>query len=1228
MSGYGLSSWMQDALRAPEPPLERGTRIGKRYQILRRVGAGGFGAVYEAVDRKLGRRVALKLMAPSHLSRLGAEQRRTYVRTFQREARITARLPHPNIVVVHDVKTARTLYRGREAIESKWTGTPFLVMELLEGETLFERIQRGALSVEGALELLDGLCQGVAYAHDSGIVHRDLKPANVFSCADGRLKVLDFGIATADERAWQGIGANDRIGTPGYMAPERVRGEANDERADVFAIGVIAYEMLSGERPFEDDAAPIGAASLRTTTRDVPPALDDLVRRCLAPTPDGRPASASAVLAEVRRIAAAHGVGTRSVVEIEATDDREPFPGLAAFREDQSLFFFGRSHEIRELVARMGPSRRWLAVEGASGVGKSSVVRAGLLPAIRCGWIAGGPTSWRAAVIRPGDDPAGALRAALGTTSDDPVREVAEDLDSDEGLLIVVDQLEELFRAPETRAALELDRWLTDAVTLDAPIYLVTTMRTDFAQEVSRLPGLGPLLNDAAARYQLRPLTGAALRQAIVGPAALTGTTWAPELPDRIIADAGNEPGSLPLVSHALRTLWVDCGGRTITVEAYERIGGLGGALARSADAVLEALGEEGRVRARTLMLALVVSGRDQPDVRRTIPYERAVEAAGGGAEAKRVLSSLADARLIVVADDHVDLVHEALLDKWPQLRRWVDASRRDLERREELRTAALAWHTAGRPEDGLPRGGQLAYYRSAEAEDRTARAFVDAAVAAEELRRSRSAREFRRRVFALSVALALALVLAVWAMFERAEAEAQRVIAERRRAEAKQVADRLVHDLDDQLARIPGTSGARGELLDTAGDLLDRLNGDDGSSLEVIASRVRSHRKRASLASRYEAHDLAVRELLEAERLGRRRVALAPDSVDAKLELAKTLRELHWQDRSDLDYALARTRNADARELLVPVVQADADDVAARRILIDVLGDQQSLCEGVGPFETAVEATEAYERLLAPLLEATPDDEDLERLVRMHVGRATLASRMGEVDEAFAELDRARAASERRAPQDALAAVDGRSWLHLRAGEYAAEARRFEQARVELPRALDVLEIAQRERPGRRATHLRIVVARCGLGEALIHAGELDAAQSQFAQALAAMDAQMKLDPTNPRFSYYFGHAHLGSARLQLARFAPFEAANEAALSVESFSRRWRRSETIDNGVNLAEALLIYATAREMAGDAAAARDALNEVFAIVERFEAWNQLARGRWIQDRAQDLDRSLR
>lgn len=1230
MTSYGLSSWMQDALRPPEPPLERGTRIGRRYRILRCVGAGGFGAVYEAVDRKLQRRVALKLMAPRHLSGLASEQRRAYVRIFRREARIMARLPHPNIVVVHDVRTARKFYRSGEAIESKWAGTPFLVMELLEGETLLRRIQGGALSVEDTLVFLDGICQGVAYAHDSGIIHRDLKPANVFACDDGRLKVLDFGIAMADERAWQGESDHDRIGTPGYMAPERLRGEPHDERADVFAIGVLAYEMLSGERPFADDSVdgPWTVAPLRTSTRDVPPALDDLVRRCLSVAADDRPASVTAMLADVRRIAAAHGVGTRSVVEVETADEREPFPGLASFREDQSFFFFGRSNEIRELVGRLGPARRWLAVEGASGVGKSSLVRAGLLPAVRCGWIAGGPTMWRAVVLRPGDDPANALRTALETNASDPIREVAAELGPDEGLVIVVDQLEELFRAPGSEAALDLDRWLADALTIDRPIYLVTTMRSDFAQEVGQLPCLGPLLNDAASRYQLRPLAGAAMRQAIVGPAALTGTVFAPEVPDRIIADAGHEPGSLPLVSHALRTLWRDSGGETITAEHYERLGGLGGALARTAAAALDELGD-GRARARSLLLALVVSGRDQPDVRRTISYDRAIEAAGGGADARRVVSRLADARLIVVDDDRVDLVHEALLQKWPALRRWVDESRRDLERRDELQTAALAWQTAGRLPDGLPRGAQLEYFVRAPAESAVARTFIEVAVAAEDRRRSQNVRAFRRRVLGLSVALTFAVTLAVWAIFERSEAEAQRAIAEQRRAEAKQVADRLVHDLDNQLARIPGTSRARGELLDTAGDLLDRLDGDDGSSLEVLASRVRSHRKRASLASRYQAHDLAVRELLEAERLGRRRVALAPDSVDAKLDLAQTLRDLHWQDRSDLDYDRARLRNKDARSLLEPVVRSSPDDVSARRVLIDLLGDEQSLSEGIGPLETAVQATMEYERLLVPLLAASePADEDLGRLVRMHMGRAAFASRIGEPDEAFDELDAARAADDRIGPsEDPVSQRDSRAWLHLRGGEFAAEARRFEQASLEFGRALESLEAVLPERPGRRATHLQMVVARCGLGEALLHVGDRDAAEAHFARALATMDAQLELDPTNPRFSFYFGRAHQGRARLWLSRLAPFEASSEAALSVESFRRRWRLAETIDNGLNLADALLTYAAAREMAGAEAEARASLVEVRTIVARFDEWADFARGRWLDDQSMKLERRL-
>jgi tRNA A-37 threonylcarbamoyl transferase component Bud32 len=260
-----------------------GTRVGP-YEIAGVVGAGGMGEVYKARDTRLGRDVALKML-PAELS-----QSPDSVRRFETEARATSALSHPNVLAVHDF--------GRH------DGAPYLVCELLEGETLRQRLADGALTARKALELGGQIALGLAAAHDKGIVHRDLKPDNVFITREGRVKILDFGLAKlvddavhdpaaalAETAAGAGAAKTEAgtvLGTAGYMAPEQVRGQAVDARADLFSLGVVLYEMLAGKRPFGGDSrVEIAHAILKDDPPPLPEsveraaALDAIIHRCL-----------------------------------------------------------------------------------------------------------------------------------------------------------------------------------------------------------------------------------------------------------------------------------------------------------------------------------------------------------------------------------------------------------------------------------------------------------------------------------------------------------------------------------------------------------------------------------------------------------------------------------------------------------------------------------------------------------------------------------------------------------------------------------------------------------------------------------------------------------------------------------------------------------------------------------------------------------------------------------
>jgi eukaryotic-like serine/threonine-protein kinase len=238
-----------------------GTRLGP-YVIAAPIGAGGMGEVCRAHDPRLGRDVAVKVL-PAGLSTDPERLNR-----FEQEARAAAALNHPNILAVYDI--------------GQHDGSPYIVSELLEGETLRERLNSGALPVRKAAEYAIHIAHGLAAAHEKGIVHRDLKPENVFVTADGRVKILDFGLAklTQPEPALAGASALPTtppqtqpgivLGTIGYMSPEQVRGLAADHRSDIFSFGAILYEMLSGQRAFQRETA---ADAMTAILKEDPPAL-------------------------------------------------------------------------------------------------------------------------------------------------------------------------------------------------------------------------------------------------------------------------------------------------------------------------------------------------------------------------------------------------------------------------------------------------------------------------------------------------------------------------------------------------------------------------------------------------------------------------------------------------------------------------------------------------------------------------------------------------------------------------------------------------------------------------------------------------------------------------------------------------------------------------------------------------------------------------------------------
>ena len=288
--------------------LVSGTRLGG-YEILASLGAGGMGEVFRARDSGLQRDVAVKVL-PERL----ADNAQALAR-FEREARVVAALSHPNIMAIHDVGRAGP--------------TAYAVMELLDGATLREELRGGPLSPRIAVEYAAQAAHGLAAAHEKGVVHRDLKPENLMVTRDGRLKILDFGLAHEQQPTAPTVGDTQSptlgrdtdpgtvVGTVGYMSPEQVRGEAVDHRSDIFSLGCVLHEMLSGRRAFargtvaetmtailREDAAPVAESG-----RAVPPALERIVSHCLEKKPEQRFQSASDLAFDLANVSGSSGAG-------------------------------------------------------------------------------------------------------------------------------------------------------------------------------------------------------------------------------------------------------------------------------------------------------------------------------------------------------------------------------------------------------------------------------------------------------------------------------------------------------------------------------------------------------------------------------------------------------------------------------------------------------------------------------------------------------------------------------------------------------------------------------------------------------------------------------------------------------------------------------------------------------------------------------------------------------
>ncbi len=430
-----------------------------------------------------------------------------------------------------------------------------------------------------------------------------------------------------------------------------------------------------------------------------------------------------------------------------------PYRGLLAFEADDRRFFFGRETVVAEIVERLAPGRL-LAVVGASGSGKSSVLRAGVVPG------AGRPVS----LLTPGAEP-------------------VLDAPDEAGRLVVVDQFEELFTLCE-----DADRrqaFIDDLLGLRGAV--VIGVRADVYGRLSTHSELARAV--AANQVLLGAMTAEELERAVTEPARLAGLKLEPGLVELVLRDVAAEPGALPLLSHALRATWERRDGRTLTVEGYRESGGVASAIARTADAVVDALPEAQRELTRGVFLRMTELGEGIEDTRRRVTIDELVPVSATPESVNELLQRLADARLITLDEGSAQVAHEALIREWPRLRGWLDEDRTGMRIHRELSHAARLWDAGGRESSDLYRGARLAAARELPAElNATERAFVEASVHES----GRERRRLRSLLAAASVLLLVAIAAGVLSLVQRdnaldaeSAAEAQALTADAERVGA-----------------------------------------------------------------------------------------------------------------------------------------------------------------------------------------------------------------------------------------------------------------------------------------------------------------------------------------------------------------------------------------------------------------------------------------------------------
>ena len=908
------------------------------YDLLEKLGSGAYGDVHRAYQPLINREVAVKIIKPEFANRPN------FIRRFEVEAQTIAKLEHPYIVPLYDY------WREPDGA--------FLVMRYMRGGNLgSELAQRGAWSQGDTLRAVEQIGAALTVAHEQGIVHRDLKPANILLDQDGNAYLSDFGIAhrIVDDVEPYSSNGNQALLTssPYYTSPEQLLGKPVTPRSDIYTFGLLIYELLTGCKPYPD--ASVGTLlqhhlnsalpSVIEQEATLPVSLDAVLQRATATNPDDRFDAVDELVEQVRHVLTTDGMALIPLPALTPQIEGNPYKGLRAFQESDSELFFGRTLLINQLTKQLARSRsdrsdRFLAVVGPSGSGKSSVVKAGLIPALRQGAV-DGSAEWFITEMVPSSHPLEELEAALLRIAVDPPSSLIEPLRKDERglvrtlkrilpvasdnggqpgqLLLIIDQFEELFTlvGDEARRQHFLNLLLTALRESRSQLRVVLTLRADFYDRPLQLPDLAELVK--ANNVVVTPLNRVELEETVTRPAALAGVHFENGLVNHIIDDVRDQPGMLPLLQYALTELYERREGSSITQAAYDELGGIKGVLGSRAEEIYTALSADDQTLAKQTFLRLVTLGEGVEDTRRRVLQselealeegrkqltENSQQSTVNGSSQFATLSSFGNARLLsfdhdpITRQPTVEVAHEALLREWPRLRGWLLESRDDLRLQRRLSVLTKEYQQADQDPTFLMHGGQLLQYENWADQKSVAltadeRFFLDASI---EARERREAEEASRQQRELEQAQLLAET-------ERQRAEEQAASASRLRQRALLLAGALAIAgilavaafIFGQRATANANLAATREVEAQTQAIIAEENADLAATREIEALT------NASLAATREAEEALARAEAEA--------AQATAQVEAQVR--STAEAIAIAEREE---AQSQTRLATARE-------------------------------------------------------------------------------------------------------------------------------------------------------------------------------------------------------------------------------------------------------------------------------------------------------------------------